>query len=272
MYRSAILVGLLVFPFASLSQGAEIIADGDLVGDVELTHGAYTEYSPWSATEPAKISDGTGAKYSRESSKHFYMTSAFMVTPKAGASVVRSLRVWTADDQPGADPAGVAVFGTNHAFGPFFVGSGMLQLIAETNNLNLPLARNCVEGALNGKSSAILNFENDTAYESYVVVFTGTRNPESELIQFAEAQLYTTPQAPEPDLRAVSFAGEGKGAVQLTWTSVSGFVYRVYRSSDLRTWEEVEDSSVTASEAMTSLMIDRPVDRRTFFRVGVSLE
>src|SRR5437868_4781982 len=83
--------------------------------------GGSTNYTDnvWPAAEsPDHIIDGVGQKYLNFAE----LNTGVIVTPAAGAQIVRTLKFWTANDAVERDPTSYQLFGTNNAVtggGPF---------------------------------------------------------------------------------------------------------------------------------------------------------
>ena len=116
--------------------------------------------------------------------------SGLIITPASGASIVRSLRLTTADDLPERDPASYEIYGTNSAIGSTDNSTGLAEnwTLISAGSFSLSTAR-LADGPL-------ISFANSTAYASYKIVFPTVRNSATaNAMQVADIRLYRTSDA-----------------------------------------------------------------------------
>jgi hypothetical protein len=151
----------------------------------------------------------------------------FVVTPKAGITVVDGLRIFTASRYPQDDPADYLLEGSSNGGTTYTAISG--------GSLALPTARNAAAGPINITNEALqeINFVNTNTYGTYRFTFTNTVDPAaSNGVQVAEIQLLGSlaPEAPgilvEPSPSNSFFVGEtaladvtptGPGPLSFQW-------------------------------------------------------
>jgi hypothetical protein len=122
--------------------------------------------------------------------------SGFIVTPSKGANtggtIVRVLRLYTANDSPSRDPASFILEGAQSA-------TGVFTPIA-VSNVTLPGERNAAGQALNPNTQNFVDyaFGNTTAYKAYRLTFPTLRNGfDANSMQIGEVELLGT-VVPEP--------------------------------------------------------------------------
>ena len=121
--------------------------------------------------------------------------SGFIVTPSRGPSIVRAIRLYTANDAPERDPSSFILEGsTTGANGPFTVIYG--------SNVTLPGNRNTQAAGTavdpNTMNFVDVGFANTTAYTAYRVTFPTLRDGvAANSMQIAEVELLGT-VVPEP--------------------------------------------------------------------------
>jgi hypothetical protein len=148
---------------------------------------------PPPATEGvANAINGTTAKYLNFQD----LNSGFIVTPQSGASVLRALRFYTANDAPNRDPASYLLEGSNAGdAGPF--------TIISTGALSLPMARNGndpdgagplpVDTRLDDFQEVVI--DNSASYTSYRLTFPTLRNAGADVaMQIGEVEFDTVPE------------------------------------------------------------------------------
>lgn len=179
-------------------------------------------------TQPGNALDGNpDTKYFQDS-----WTSApgLIITPTAGATTVEGLKLTTADDVPGRDPASYKLEGSNSPSGPF-------TLIAE-GSLNLPSARKTAGSAI--------TFNNTTAYTSYRVTFPTLKDTSISQVQIAEIELQAA-DATQPKLF------ESGGRVQLGNVPLGGAAF--VPSLELRSGVRITTSAGGVSTFSTTGLI-----------------
>jgi len=131
------------------------------------------------------VIDGVSQKYLNFTKQG----SGFIVTPSMGGTIVSGLKLWTANDSVGRDPASYRFEGsTTGATGPF-------TKISE-GALNLPAGRNGTGNTpLTGSTNQAVYFTNSIPYTSYRVTFPTIKDPTANSMQIAEVELLG--QAPQ---------------------------------------------------------------------------
>ncbi|NEQ74420.1 MAG: hypothetical protein F6K23_16110 [Okeania sp. SIO2C9] len=135
--------------------------------------------------------------------------TGIIVTPTGATgglgSIVSSIEFWVANDAEARDPASYEFYGTNNSIGGVSSYSiGDFSLIS-SGSLSLPSQRDTVTDTTG--FSQIVNFANNVAYTSYMLVFPTVKNSSlANSMQLSEVQFYgtvvsETPAAtPEPSL------------------------------------------------------------------------
>ena len=110
--------------------------------------------------------------------------TGIIVTP-AAASVVKSIGLSTANDAVERDPSSVAIYGTNDAIvsADNSLGEDENWTLIDSASVELPAARNNV--------GTVVNFDNDTEYASYKIVFPTVKGAGNSM-QIAEIQLFNS--------------------------------------------------------------------------------
>jgi hypothetical protein len=142
--------------------------------------GASAPGTNWLAGEsPDHAMDGNaGTKFAI-----FRSTGAgLLASPQAGSARMNTLTLWTANDSPERDPASYQVYGfptrITQTSGTLAVGNGTLLA---NGTVTLPADRN--------SGPVQVDFNNSTAYASYLVVFPTVKNsPSTNLTQISEVQ------------------------------------------------------------------------------------
>ncbi|HEX6963613.1 MAG TPA: PQQ-dependent sugar dehydrogenase, partial [Lacipirellula sp.] len=166
--------------------------------------------SPGGEQAPNAI-NGTLAKYLNFGE----VNSGFIITPSTPATVVKSFQITTANDAADRDPTGWQLFGTNEAVNSAAHSDGTAESWTPigSGTLNLPLVRDTL--------GPVVNVANNTAYNSYKMIFTGVRNAgAANSMQIAEVQFFgdgAAGTAPEMRLEA----GD-TGALLLSLTGTDG--------------------------------------------------
>jgi hypothetical protein len=97
--------------------------------------------------------------------------AGMIVTPKRGPSIVHSFQITTGNDAETRDPTGYTIYGTNDAIvstehGDGNGGENWTQI--GTGTMTLPAARKAL--------GDVIPLTNSTSYNSYKIVFTGTKS------------------------------------------------------------------------------------------------
>lgn len=120
------------------------------------------------------------------------VNSGFIVTPASGPDAVRAFQITTANDSPERDPTTWELFGTNDPISSLqnSQGNGETWVLVDSGIMDLPAER------LTLGAPVIVN--NDTAFSSYRLVFTGVKDSAAaNSMQIAEIQFYNV-AIPEP--------------------------------------------------------------------------
>ena len=154
---------------------------------------------------PSKAIDGDPASKYLNFGKE---ESGLIVTPASGPSVVRGLRITTANDAPGRDPASFEIYGTNDTISSPDNSQGTLEnwTLIKADVLNLP-GDPANGGDQRGVAGAIVAFANETQYKSYKIIFPENKadTGDADSIQFGEIELFS--QVPEPGTAGLAVAG-----------------------------------------------------------------
>jgi hypothetical protein len=117
--------------------------------------------------------------------------SGFIVTPSRGASVVKAIRLYSANDAPARDPASFILEGATAPGGPFTLIYGQNVQLGPRNATGLPIDPNT-------QNFVDVSFPNTTQYTTYRVTFPTLSNAGSDVgMQIAEVELLGT-IVPEP--------------------------------------------------------------------------
>jgi glucose/arabinose dehydrogenase len=174
-----------------LPGAAAILSPGDPI--IAIDTDGPSNY-PGNESPPLAI-DGTLAKYLNFGE----VNSGFIVTPSQGATIVKSFQITTANDAVERDPTTWQLFGTNS---PILstdnsAGNGEPWTPIASGSVTLPGLRNAL-----GPTVAV---NNNTAYTSYRMIFTGVKNAASaNSMQIAEIQFYGDQQGTPHSLRLES--------------------------------------------------------------------
>lgn len=113
--------------------------------------------------------------------------SGLIITPASGASIVRSMRLTTANDAAERDPASYEIYGTNSAIASTDNSTGLAEnwTLISSGTLSLPETR-LTDGPL-------VSFANSTSYTSYKILFPTVKNAAAaNSMQVANIRLYPT--------------------------------------------------------------------------------
>ena len=127
----------------------KILAAGDSIIAIDADGNSAT---PNAAELVANILDGnSGTKYLNTG----IANSGFIVTPAAGASVVQSFAITTANDVPSRDPASYQLYGTNAAISSTANSTGTAEswTLIQQGSLSLPSARQTTAAAVSVTNS-----------------------------------------------------------------------------------------------------------------------
>lgn len=134
----------------------------------------------------------------------------FVVVPSVGPTIVRGVRIYTANDAEARDPADIVIEGSNDG--------GVTWSLISSNALTLPSGRNTVTTETIDPLRHFhqeVHFANNTAYASYRVQFFNVKNNSAaNSVQIAEIELLGVVPGIEPPTLLVS-VGSG-GLITLT--------------------------------------------------------
>jgi hypothetical protein len=170
-----------------LSGGAQ--AARDVTGPLDTVIGVPDD-GDWPPNElpPFAVDDQVMTKYLHY--KGGTQATGIRVTPVAGPTVVTGLTFTTANDVPGRDPVEFELSGSNVSI------DGPYTLIAEGPIVDFAGG---TAWDRRTKSTTPIQFENDTAYEHYQLVFPTVRDPANDgYMQIAEIEFLT------PELKATT--------------------------------------------------------------------
>jgi hypothetical protein len=146
------------------------------VGETTQVVARSTSQSPGNAV------DGDGSTKYRNFGEQ---NSGLIITPASGASIVRSMRLTTADDAPERDPASYEIYGTNDQILSTDNSTGLAEnwTLISAGTLQLPTTR-----LIDGRA---VNFPNSTSYTSYKIIFPTVRDTAvADSMQVANVRLY----------------------------------------------------------------------------------
>ncbi len=209
---------------ALLSPGDQIIGGQLSGGQFNVgTAGFSPEVNNWPFFEPPEdLINGTIGGGNEKYLNFGEFNTGVIVTPTGATnglgSIVTSMELWVANDSEERDPASYELYGTNNSVGGVSSYSIDDFSLISSGALSLPFERDTVADS-NGLSQ-IVNFGNNVAYTSYMLVFPTVKNSDlANSMQLSEVQFYgtvvsETPAAtPEPasilGLLAVGAVGAG---------------------------------------------------------------
>lgn len=156
-----------------------ILSPGDAILAIDTDFGD-SNY-PFNETPQDGIDGNVGTKYLNFGKAN----SGFIVTPSAGASVVTSFQITTANDAEERDPTSWELYGTNDTVtsGDNSTGSAENWTLIDAGAISLPSTRNT--------AGPVVDVSNATSYTSYRMIFTGIKNAgAADSMQIAEAQFF----------------------------------------------------------------------------------
>lgn len=155
--------------------------------------------------------------------------SGLIITPASGPTIVRSMRLTTAEDGPTGDPASYEIYGTNSSIlsTDNSMGTAENWFLISTGAFPLPNTRLT--------DSRPVSFDNSTAYTSYKIIFPTVVNAAAANgMQVANVRLYenvdgTGPQVQSPEDRvlAVHAGAQGESLGISPWSGPVTAVYSV---------------------------------------------
>ena len=178
--------------------GTAVIGSG-LPGTEDTAVGIDTDLTPV-AEGVTNLLDGNPATKYLNFAK---VNSGFIVTPLGGPQTVRSFQMTTANDAETRDPSSWELYGTDD---PILsennsLGDGENWTLIDSGSVNLPVVRL--------EPGPFVRVENDTAYASYRMIFTGLRDaaaPNADSMQLAGIQFFSEP-IPEPSSLLILASG-----------------------------------------------------------------
>jgi hypothetical protein len=186
--------------------GTGILAPGNTILAVDSNGGGSNSNYP--ATErPLEAIDGlktAGSKYLNFGREN----AGLIITPAAGPTTVRALRLTTANDTVGRDPTQYELYGTNEPITSLDNSAGTDDnwTLISNGDLNLP-GDPAITNDQRNVEGPIIQFANSTAYTSYKILFPENKGPDGggvNSIQFSEIELFV----PEPGTAGL-FLGAG---------------------------------------------------------------
>lgn len=161
--------------------GANILAPGDPILAVRVGDPPHQSRYPGGEPPRAAIDANVATKYLNFGENN----SGFIITPAAGASIVDSFQITTANDAEERDPAEYKIYGTNAPIVSTDNSTGDAEpwtLITE-GTLTLPVERQT--------PGDVVSFSNTTAYASYRVVFPTVKDDTTaNSMQIADIQFF----------------------------------------------------------------------------------
>ena len=208
----------------SLSYAAPIFSPTDFVIAIDRDPPLSLSNSPDGENALNALDGDTGTKYLNFGK----LDTGILVTPFVGATTIRSMQLWTANDQANRDPASWAIAGTNDPIDHVAANNGTSVLPGVTwhpiasGNVALP-------GTLPGGGAAdppevnngrfeagpLLTFANTTAYTSYRILFPTVKDAAAaNSMQVSEINLFETADGPASGANIFSIL-DGASAFQL---------------------------------------------------------
>jgi hypothetical protein len=193
---AGIAVALFAGVLSARSASAALLTldDVTLPGDPVVVVSGADDAPPVATNPPA----AEGAANAIDNTVNKYLNfqdygSGFIVTPSRGASIVRAVRLYTANDAPERDPSSFLLEGsTAGANGPFTVIYG--------STVTLPGNRNATGAPINPDTQNFVDvaFGNTTPYTAYRLTFPTLRDGvNANAMQIGEVELLGT-VVPEP--------------------------------------------------------------------------
>lgn len=113
--------------------------------------------------------------------------SGIIVTPSSGSSIVRSIRLTTANDAEERDPSSYEIYGTNESIQSLDNSTGLAEnwTLISSGSVSMPSTRFA--------NAPVLSFANSTAYSSYKLMFPTVKNAgAANSMQVGEIQFHAT--------------------------------------------------------------------------------
>lgn len=250
-------IGDVQFYTGKEGAGDTVLATGDAVKAIAFF--SSSSGTPAAETVDKAVDGAMETKYLNTGG----VNSGLIVTPSGGKSVVTGLRVYTANDAEGRDPAAYELYGTNDTVSSLNNSTGSAEnwTLISSGPITLPAERNGMEGAV--------TFANTGAWTSYRFLATALKDNAQGLMQMAEIQLdgefSSTPADPSFRITSVTTSGNPVQTITLTWASEAGGSYTVQTSTALSSWSNA--GTYPATGTSTSATISVPAGDRRFYRV-----
>ncbi len=247
-----------------LSPGDQIVG-GVLTGNnfVEGQAGTAGGVNNWPAAEPpVELIDGSyggdGAKYLN----FFELNTGVIITPVAGATVVTSMTLWTANDAEARDPTSYALYGTNVPVipgGPGATYAASAFTLISSGPVLLPAERNTVATPIGATPFSVgfrqtIEIANSASFTSYMLVFPTVKDAAAaNSMQVSEAAFEGTIGTGSPIAITDFQYNEGTDEFTVTWRSEPNRTYALYYSPDLINWDaDVDDNIAGATDSETT--------------------
>jgi hypothetical protein len=107
--------------------------------------------------------------------------TGFAITPSAGGSTITEIQFATGGDVPERDPLSITLEGSNDPNATDAQGNGFTLIYEGSTGLENDPGRN--------KWGPVISFKNETAYKTYRVLITQTRDDGSDSTQYSEVRL-----------------------------------------------------------------------------------
>lgn len=230
---------------------------------VQGVDGTAAGVNNWPAAEPPEeLIDGFYGGGNAKYLNFFEFDTGVIITPAAGATVVTSMTLWTANDAVDRDPVDYELYGTNVEIVKGAPGTSYekseFTLISE-GPLALPADRNVTATPIGDPpfSSGFLQtveIENSSSYTSYMLIFPNVLNPAAaNSMQLSEAAFEGQIGTASPFVITEVDYDAAADTVTLTWRSEPGRFYVLFYSPDLSNWDiDIEDSIEAEADSDTT--------------------
>jgi hypothetical protein len=177
--------------------------------------------------------------------------AGLIVTPSIGSTIVKGIRVYTADGNPERDPIDYTLEGSN---------DGTTFTVISSGALALPEARNAAGALINPLTQGVQEvlFSNASAYTVYRLSFTNVRsNNDANSVQVAEIELLGQAGTSGPTLSISKTANN----ITITWAGGGTLEYitDLNQAANPASWTSTSNNTGTYTEATSATM--------RFFRV-----
>jgi hypothetical protein len=147
------------------------------------------------------------------------VNTGFVITPAMGARTINGFQIAAGNDSPNRDPLMITIEGSNATDAGTSGGNGFVTLWEGVSGLSADPGRSTW--------GTRVSFWNTTAYRTYRVLVTQTRN-NTDGAQYSEVRLFGDAPAPNAPSGFTGFASNGY--TSLSWTSSAGN-FRVKRAT-----------------------------------------